>query len=338
MPNILVQPQQLRQKAELLRAHAQKIDQALLTIDQTLMSLKGDKFLGMRANAVQTRYAPQKEALLQAKNMVLRFAEELNLAASKFSNADCNATSSGGGGSILLEPPLKSGIAIYNDKYIDIPENEKRKPDIDRKWLWDDLLNEAISQYVSTPEFEEMIKKAKDAKIGFRLPNGIILGCADSSCHIIDIGFGKLTSNGVFDGNDGELIINSQGIFGFLTHEKGLASLILHEMQHGVDEELELYKVITDEIIIEHTGSTAELETYLSNNLSELFASEIRAYDVQGDFLGQRTTDAEIFKEYKEMYMEFLDERMEILGYDNVSITLDDNGNVNVDLGPIYAR
>ncbi len=90
MPPILVQPQQLRQKAELLRAHAQKIDQALLTIDRTLTSLKGNDFLGMRADAVQTRYAPQKEALLQAKQSVVRFSDELEQVATRFSSADRN--------------------------------------------------------------------------------------------------------------------------------------------------------------------------------------------------------------------------------------------------------
>ena len=88
MPNILVQPQQLRQIAEQLRSHAQKIDQALHAIDNDIRSLKGHHFLGHRADQVQAHYAPKRDALLQAKQLVLRFAEELDQAASVFEPAD----------------------------------------------------------------------------------------------------------------------------------------------------------------------------------------------------------------------------------------------------------
>ena len=88
MPNILVQPQQLRQTAEQLRSHAQKIDQALHAIDNDIRSLKGHHFLGRRADTVQAHYAPKRDALLNANELVLRFSEELKTAASTFEHAD----------------------------------------------------------------------------------------------------------------------------------------------------------------------------------------------------------------------------------------------------------
>jgi len=88
MVQILVQPPQLRKTAEQLRSQAQKIDQALHAIDDDINSLKGSVFLGHRATELQSHYAPQRDALLSAKNMVIRFAEELDTAASAFEKAD----------------------------------------------------------------------------------------------------------------------------------------------------------------------------------------------------------------------------------------------------------
>lgn len=88
MTKILVQPPQLRKTAEELLAHAQKIDQALKEIDADIRSLRGHRFIGHRADAVQAHYAPKRDALLNAKQMVINFAEELTTAASVFEKAD----------------------------------------------------------------------------------------------------------------------------------------------------------------------------------------------------------------------------------------------------------
>lgn len=88
MSQILIRPQELRQASEQLQATAKKIDAALKAIDQEILSLKGDKFLGNRANAVQAHYAPKREALLKAKNMIAHFAEDMRSAATRFEQAD----------------------------------------------------------------------------------------------------------------------------------------------------------------------------------------------------------------------------------------------------------
>lgn len=88
MVDILVRPPELRQISEQLKSSAKKIGTALQVIDNDILSLKGDQFLGNRANSVQAHYAPKREALLKAKEMVARFAEDLKTAANVFEKAD----------------------------------------------------------------------------------------------------------------------------------------------------------------------------------------------------------------------------------------------------------
>jgi uncharacterized protein YukE len=88
MVDILVQPPELRKISDQLRSSAQKIGTALQAIDNDIISLKGDKFLGSRSDKVQAHYAPKREALLKAKNIVLYFANDLQNIATVFEQAD----------------------------------------------------------------------------------------------------------------------------------------------------------------------------------------------------------------------------------------------------------
>ena len=88
MVDILIQPPELRQISEQLRTSAQKIAAAMQAIDDAISSLKGDNFLGNRSNNVQANYAPKREALLTAKNIILHFAEDLKNTANIFEQAD----------------------------------------------------------------------------------------------------------------------------------------------------------------------------------------------------------------------------------------------------------
>jgi len=94
MSNILIRPKELRQASDQLRANAQKIGTALQAIDQDILSLKGDKFLGHRADAVQAHYAPKREALLKARAIVLEFSKDLLEAATRFEMADKGSSGS----------------------------------------------------------------------------------------------------------------------------------------------------------------------------------------------------------------------------------------------------
>lgn len=88
MTDIFIRPLELRQISEQLKSSAKKIDMALQTIDNDILSLKGDKFLGNRATVVQIHYAPKRDALLKAKEIVTYFAEDLQYAATRFEQAD----------------------------------------------------------------------------------------------------------------------------------------------------------------------------------------------------------------------------------------------------------
>ncbi len=99
MGDILVRPAELRQISEQLKSSANKIGVALRVIDNDILALKGEKFLGNRANAVQEHYDPKRNALLKAQDIVARFAEDLQTIAGRFEQADKN------GGSQPIRPP-----------------------------------------------------------------------------------------------------------------------------------------------------------------------------------------------------------------------------------------
>lgn len=101
MVDILVRPAELRQIASQMRESAKKIGQALQNIDSDIQSLKSDKFLGNRANAVQSHYQAKRDALQKAKDLVLHFANDLETAANVFEQADNSITQSSSGNSAL---------------------------------------------------------------------------------------------------------------------------------------------------------------------------------------------------------------------------------------------
>lgn len=109
MTNILVRPLQLRQISEQLKSSANKIGTALQAIDNAILALKGDKFLGNRANAVQAIYRSRRQALQKAEELVMHFSVDLEQTADVFENAD-----SSGNTSMLMPisavPPLVDGI------------------------------------------------------------------------------------------------------------------------------------------------------------------------------------------------------------------------------------
>jgi uncharacterized protein YukE len=88
MTDILIRPPELRNVSEQLKTSATKIGVALQTIDNDILSLKGDRFIGNRANSVQSNYAPKREALIKANGIVFDFASDLITAAEVFEHAD----------------------------------------------------------------------------------------------------------------------------------------------------------------------------------------------------------------------------------------------------------
>ncbi len=145
MVDILVRPAELRQVSQTLRGQAQKIAQAIEAVDVILRALKGQKFLGNRANALQVRYEARREALLATKNLILRFAAELERAASTFEQADKGSSAGsgqpGGGTSPGSATPSQPGakklpkvsdvaINMWDKRWKNIDMNNKTGEDI----------------------------------------------------------------------------------------------------------------------------------------------------------------------------------------------------------------
>lgn len=131
MSDILIRPQELRQTADQLQATARKIDAALQAIDNDMLSLKRDNFLGNRANAVQAHYAPKREALLKAKEIASHFSEDLRDTATRFEQADKkgvdflsndNGTSQRSINSHVLNIPPRNYAIFSKLAYSDSPE------------------------------------------------------------------------------------------------------------------------------------------------------------------------------------------------------------------------
>ena len=88
MKDILILPPELRQISKQLLASAQKIDTALQAIDNDILALKGNDFLGHSADVFQTHYAAKRQSLLKAKEIVILFAGNLQTTADVFEQAD----------------------------------------------------------------------------------------------------------------------------------------------------------------------------------------------------------------------------------------------------------
>jgi uncharacterized protein YukE len=88
MTDILVRPQELRQTAQQLRASANRIASAMNAVDSNVQAMNRQFFSGNRAVLVQANYYKQRDGLLTAKNLVVRFANDLQIAADKFETVD----------------------------------------------------------------------------------------------------------------------------------------------------------------------------------------------------------------------------------------------------------
>ncbi|HQN44641.1 MAG TPA: WXG100 family type VII secretion target, partial [Anaerolineaceae bacterium] len=92
MAQILVTPEEMRNKAAALRDSASHIQSALDDTNSSILQLTISLFAGVRADALRQRYCAQSETLQRIKQTVVQFAESLEQAASVFEKADREAT------------------------------------------------------------------------------------------------------------------------------------------------------------------------------------------------------------------------------------------------------
>jgi uncharacterized protein YukE len=88
MSDILVKPEQLNRVASKLQDRAKNIETACQQVDKSLSSLKGNRFLGQRAEALMARYQLQRASMTNYHQLIVGFATQLLEAATIFRKAD----------------------------------------------------------------------------------------------------------------------------------------------------------------------------------------------------------------------------------------------------------
>lgn len=263
MSDILIRPQQLRQISEQLSAGAKKISAALQAIDDDIRSLKGDHFLGNRANAVQTHYSPKREALLKAKEIVAHFSEDLQSAATRFEQADQQ------GGKGLVDNPYSWGefSADVRDIFrIVAPYTEK----------------EAADYLKTTPAGKSLLNDLVGAKITVELPDGTKIGYEGADGETIKVVKGDSVGGGKYSDNT---ITISNSILERARSKEDLAALLAHEIQHAYDDEKSgKISLVQKQEINNYFSKTpeeqADIRERLANELEHNnIDSEIRAYE-----------------------------------------------------------
>ena len=326
MTNILVRPLELRQISEQLRSSANKISAALQAIDNDILSLKGDKFLGNRSSTVQSHYAPKREALIKAKDIVLRFSGDLKAAADVFEKADMT-------GNMFINDPyswseLKRDI---RDNFILIaPYTE----------------SEAADYMKNTSAGKSLLNDLVNAKITVVLPDGTKIGYQGSDGDIITVMQGESIGGGSY--NNGVITI-SNSIWERARSKEYLAGLLGHEIQHAYDDKTGLMPALLKDNDGDYFDKTAEQQSdireRLAKELESHVDSEIRAYERSSSIQdGSAYSDDGVMtaverqaildhkldsRDYEKYYEEALSEQNPGMEFD---VSIDSQGEVQIDI------
>lgn len=330
MVDILVSPPELRQFSEQLRSSAKKIGSALQSIDNDILSLKGDKFLGNRANTVQAHYAPKREALLKAKDIVLHFAEDLKTMADVFERADAI------GMNTFITDPYSWGEfgEDVRDLFVVLaPYSE----------------SEAADYLKNTPAGKALIDDLVNAKITVVLPDGTKIGYQGSDGDTITVMQGESIGGGSYING---VITIPNGIWDRARSKEYLASILAHEIQHAYDDESRSNIELIHEGELESYFSKtpeeqADLRERLANELeSNNIDSEIRAYERSNSVLDGSGYDddgvmtgserqsvldkrLDFSQDYEKYYEEALSENYPGMEFD---VSIDAQGEVQIDI------
>lgn len=212
-------------------------------------------------------------------------------------------------------------------------------------------LNEGMDYVLSTDAGRELIEEAKKNGLGFRLPDGRIVG--DEEGKIIPIRFGDAGENNNgsyhpnpdenFDTQDQELVISEEWWKRrfTMTGRDGLGNTLAHEMQHALDDKKGLLGDpsysgdLQDESAVEK-----HLETYFQKSVD----TEVRAWtrggavEVDKSYQDDGKTSASeakwiLDKGYEATYEKNINQS----GFGDkytADVYLDESGNVRVDLKP----
>jgi hypothetical protein len=212
-------------------------------------------------------------------------------------------------------------------------------------------LNEGINYMLSTDAGKELIKEAEEKNLGFRLPDGRIIGAKDGKIIPIRFGDSGEGTRGVYrldpDGNaqteDQEIVISNDWLTRRmeLSGRDGLGNTLAHEMQHAVDDQKGLLSTPPFEGSLD---DEAAVEKQLGGELQQQVATEVRAWErgsaveidraYRDDGAVSRQEAQDILnKGYEERYEKALNDSAIGKKY-TADVYLDESGKVQVDLKP----
>jgi WXG100 family type VII secretion target len=183
---------------------------------------------------------------------------------------------------------------------------------------------EAADYLDDTPAGRQLIEKATENGLAFRLPNGTIIGCQEGDARIIDVKTGDLDwAYGQYVNANTEITIDND-ILSRVRSKEELAGTLAHEMQHALDY---------------HTGKIGKeegLEAFYQDRIdSEIRAwergeavTENREYQDDGHMTGEERQKI-LNKGYESNYEDELSKRFPNKEFD---LKLDSNGNVQIDI------
>ncbi|OQA95341.1 MAG: hypothetical protein BWY25_02471 [Chloroflexi bacterium ADurb.Bin222] len=221
-------------------------------------------------------------------------------------------------------------------------------------------IEEGVDWLKNTEAGKQLIEDAQRAGIGFRLPDGQIIG--DPNGRIIPINFGDTGPYGGLydpdpDGNpemdDQAIVIADDFLSRHLMQDKAaLARIIAHEMQHALDHKqgltpgIDFEKYLTEVDGKQTLGDSQQLQQDISKMIEQEVATEVRAYE-RGDSVEYQNayeddgtlTAGEVKrimekKDYQSYYEEWLNDHLDDYGYE-VDLWVDDQGNIQTSIRPL---
>jgi WXG100 family type VII secretion target len=203
--------------------------------------------------------------------------------------------------------------------------------DIWQRFFPSNSVAEEAAYLKNTPAGRELIREATEAKLGFRLPNGTVIGYQGDDGRVVEVKFDDLDrAYGSY--SKGKNVITIDDDTSSLSRSKeDIAGTLAHEMQHALDY---------------HTGKIRKEQEGLEGFYQDRIDSEIRAWE-RGDAVSNNRAYQDDGHMTGEERQKILNKGYEI-HYENelskrfpdkeVDLKLDENGNVHIEITENHKR
>lgn len=250
MTDILVKPQELRQAAEQLRASAKKISGATGNVAIIFLSSAFKMlFSGNRSMAILMRFMSRSGEIASFDDSVVKFADVLEQAASRFEQADQIYNNNADGSSQYNQVDLSS-------------EQEKNF------YEWLEVLSKSTA-------WKQIIDQLSRNGFAIRLPDGTIVGSSDKNARIIDIVF--IQGEGIphYDFPNGKIVISEDFLNGNSSLE--FNRTFIHELEH-VSQHADGTLPDINQNAIQQATESLENKQELERMLTQMLYCEQSAY------------------------------------------------------------